>query len=215
MKIIKEQKKQIEILNCLKNTEMIEKTIFDNTVVKKLVDKGLITIIEKEVDRFKINNILEKKNITLTDKQQNVANEIINHLDNNITYLLHGVTGSGKTEVYIEIIKEVLKNGSGKTEVYMELIDYYLKQGKTAIMLVPEISLTPQMVKRFGDRFGNKIAALHSALSDGEKYDEYRKIINRKVNIVIGARSAVFAPLSKLGVIIIDEEHTSSYKQDN
>ncbi len=193
----KRAKKQIEILNCLKNTEMIEKTIFDNTVVKKLVDKGLITIIEKEVDRFKINNILEKKNITLTDKQQNVANEIINHLDNNITYLLHGVTGSGKTEVYIEIIKEVLKNG------------------KDALMLVPEISLTPQMVSRFTNVFGDNIAVLHSGLSNVEKYDEYRKIINRKVNIVIGARSAVFAPLSKLGVIIIDEEHTSSYKQDN
>ena len=193
----KRAKKQIELLECLKNKEMIEKSIFDSSVVKVLFEKELITIIEKEVNRFKINNISEKKQIILTEKQQYIANEIINHINEEDTYLLHGVTGSGKTEVYIEIIKHVLKNG------------------KEALMLVPEISLTPQMVSRFTNVFKEGIAVLHSGLSNNEKFDEYRKIINQEVKIVIGARSAIFAPLKNLGVIIIDEEHTSSYKQDN
>ena len=110
-------------------------------------------------------------------------------------YLIHGVTGSGKTEVY------------------MEIIDHYLNLGKSSIVLVPEISLTPQMINRFRKRFGDKIAALHSALSDGEKYDEWRRIIRNEATIVIGARSAIFAPLTNIGVIIIDEEHSDSYKQ--
>ena len=97
----------------------------------------------------------------------------------------------------------------------MELIDKVLKENKTAIVLVPEISLTPQMVKRFSERFGNNIAALHSALSEGEKYDEWRRINKGEVKIVIGARSALFAPLNNLGLIVIDEEHSDSYKQDD
>ena len=97
----------------------------------------------------------------------------------------------------------------------MKIIDYYLKQGKTAIVLVPEISLTPQMVNRFTSHFGNIIAALHSALSEGEKYDEYRRIYRNEAKIVIGARSALFCPLKNIGVIIIDEEHSTSYKQDD
>ncbi len=113
------------------------------------------------------------------------------------TFLLHGVTGSGKTEVYIKVIKEIIK------------------EGKTAIMLVPEISLTPQITKRFISEFSSLVAVLHSRLSEGEKYDEYRKILRGEVKIVIGARSAVFAPLKNLGVIIIDEEHSQSYKQES
>ena len=97
----------------------------------------------------------------------------------------------------------------------MEIIDYYLSLGKSSIVLVPEISLTPQMVNRFRARFGDKIAALHSALSDGEKYDEWRRIVKGEVSIVIGARSAIFAPLKNIGVIIIDEEHSDSYKQSD
>ena len=97
----------------------------------------------------------------------------------------------------------------------MELIAQVIKKGKTAIMLVPEISLTPQIVARFVSRFGKEVAILHSGLSDGEKYDEYRKIREGKVKIVVGARSAIFAPLANLGIIIIDEEHTATYKQDN
>jgi primosomal protein N' (replication factor Y) len=119
------------------------------------------------------------------------------NLSSFFTYLLYGVTGSGKTEVYMEWIDRVLANG------------------KTAIMLVPEISLTPQIVDRFVTRFGDSVAILHSGLSDVEKYDEYRKIVEGKVKIVVGARSAIFAPLKNLGIIVIDEEHTATYKQDN
>ena len=104
--------------------------------------------------------------------------------------------------------------GSGKTEVYLQVIDTALNQGKTAIVLVPEISLTPQMVKRFRARFGTKVAVLHSGLSIGEKYDEWRRIEREEAQVVVGARSAIFAPLKNLGVIIVDEEHESSYKQD-
>ncbi|WP_368896851.1 DEAD/DEAH box helicase, partial [Priestia megaterium] len=104
--------------------------------------------------------------------------------------------------------------GSGKTEVYLQSIDQVLKKGKEAIMLVPEISLTPQMVKRFKERFGSKVAVLHSGLSTGEKYDEWRKIQRKEVSVVVGARSAVFAPFENLGLLIIDEEHETSYKQE-
>ncbi len=111
-------------------------------------------------------------------------------------FLLHGVTGSGKTEVYLQSIQTCLD------------------QGREAIVLVPEISLTPQMVERFKGRFGHQVAVLHSRLSHGERYDEWRKIVRREVRVVIGARSAVFAPFTKLGLIIIDEEHESTYKQE-
>ena len=112
------------------------------------------------------------------------------------TYLLEGITGSGKTEVYLQVIAEVLN------------------QGKTAIMLVPEISLTPQMVQRFKSRFGEHVAVMHSGLSQGEKYDEWRKIERGEAEVVVGARSAIFAPIENIGVIIVDEEHEASYKQE-
>ena len=111
-------------------------------------------------------------------------------------FLLEGVTGSGKTEVYLQVIQDVLANG------------------QTAMMLVPEISLTPQMATRFKARFGSEVAVLHSGLSQGEKYDEWRKLERGEAHVVVGARSAIFAPLENLGVIIIDEEHETSYKQD-
>ena len=111
-------------------------------------------------------------------------------------FLLHGVTGSGKTEVYLQSIQQCLD------------------MGKEAIVLVPEISLTPQMVERFKGRFGDLVAVLHSRLSNGERYDEWRKITRKQVKVVIGARSAIFAPFTKIGLIIIDEEHESSYKQE-
>ncbi|MBQ7140317.1 MAG: primosomal protein N' [Bacilli bacterium] len=190
-------KRQIELLESLLKNDKLEKSLFDSAVVKTLVEKDLIKVIIEEVYRFKNNVIKENKKIVLTEKQQEIANEIIDNLNNDITYLLYGVTGSGKTEVYIEVIKKVIEDN------------------KQVIMLVPEISLTPQMVNRFTNVFGDKIAVLHSGLSNGEKYDEYRKILNDEVDIVIGARSAIFAPFKKLGAIIIDEEHTSSYKQDN
>ena len=164
--------------------------------VDTLIKKNILTCYDKEVYRLEDEDITGSKKYELTEDQKKVVDEVLKDQEST-TYLLHGVTGSGKTEVY------------------MELIDYYLKKDKEAIVLVPEISLTPQMVNRFKSRFGSKIAVLHSALSDGEKYDEYRKIIRKEVKIVIGARSAIFAPLTNIGIIVIDEEHTSSYKQDH
>src|SRR5699024_4435602 len=116
--------------------------------------------------------------------------------DESETFLLHGVTGSGKTEIYLQAIEQVIQ------------------QGKEAIVLVPEISLTPMMVERFKGRFGSEVAVLHSALSIGEKYDEWRKVLSKEVSVVVGARSAIFAPFENLGIIIIDEEHETTYKQE-
>src|SRR5699024_6555517 len=112
------------------------------------------------------------------------------------TFLLHGVTGSGKTEIYLQAIEKVIA------------------KGEEAIVLVPEIALTPQMVRRFKGRFGSQVAVMHSALSAGEKYDEWRKIQRKEVKVVVGARSAIFAPFENLGIIIIDEEHETTYKQE-
>lgn len=159
-----------------------------------LLKKGFLKEEKKEHYRLQYNNSATVKK-ELTEDQKRVVREVIQNPPK--TYLLYGVTGSGKTEVY------------------MEIIDYYLGLGKTSIVLVPEISLTPQMINRFQNRFGNKIAALHSGLSDGEKYDEWRRIVRGEVSIVIGARSAIFAPLTNIGVIIVDEEHSDSYKQSD
>lgn len=135
----------------------------------------------------------------LTDEQEFVIKPILDSIEHSAheVFLLHGVTGSGKTEVYLQSIEKVMKNG------------------KEAIVLVPEISLTPQMVERFKGRFGNKVAVLHSGLSLGEKYDEWRKIQRKEVQVVVGARSAIFAPFENIGIIIIDEEHETSYKQED
>lgn len=142
-----------------------------------------------------------KKNypLKLNDDQANAVKTISDSIkkENDQVYLLEGVTGSGKTEVYLQTIQRALK------------------MGKTALMLVPEISLTPQMVKRVKGRFGDRVAMLHSGLSSGEKYDEWRRIENGEADVVVGARSAIFAPLDNIGVIIMDEEHESSYKQDD
>ena len=188
--------KQNEIIRLLKNKDvkLSELNKISTSSVKTLVNKKVIEIYEEEVFRKKYEvETIEKKE--LTKMQKKVYNDIVD-TDKKII-LLHGVTGSGKTEIY------------------MELIENCLKSGKTAIMLVPEISLTEQIISRFTKRFGCDIAVLHSRLSDGEKYDEYRRIRNGEVKIVIGARSAVFAPLKNIGLIIIDEEHTSSFKQDS
>ena len=192
--------KQMEIINRLKNNIEILKSNLDSvsiSSVKTLLNKNIIKIIEKEHYRLEDSGEYNYKIHELNEEQKKVVSEVINNKDLPKTFLLHGITGSGKTEVY------------------MSIIDEELKRGKTAIVLVPEISLTPQMVNRFKTRFKNNIAILHSRLSDGEKYDEYRKISRGEVDIVIGARSAVFAPLKNIGVIIIDEEHTSTYKQEN
>lgn len=192
--------KQKEMLDMVKKQPSIKRSYLSKispSVLKALLDKNIFIEYEKEVYRLNDEERNLKEKYPLTNDQQKVVDTIINNKEVPKTYLLHGVTGSGKTEVY------------------MELIEYMLSIGKSSVVLVPEISLTPQMVNRFKNRFKERIAILHSRLSEGEKYDEYRKIARGEVKIVIGARSAVFAPLKNIGLFVIDEEHTSSYKQEN
>lgn len=187
------QQKIIESFQNRKEVSREELLKISASAIKTLLKQGVLKEIKKEEYRLEQEEVATEKK-PLTDEQQKVVREVLE--SNDIVYLLHGVTGSGKTEVY------------------MELIDDVLLQNKTAIVLVPEISLTPQMIRRFQIRFGKIIAVLHSALSDGERYDEWRKIRDGNAKIVIGARSALFAPLKNVGLIIIDEEHSDSYKQD-
>ncbi len=192
--------KQREIIKVLYEKNLVEKKIcldISSSAVKTLLEHGYINEIQKEA--YRLNNdeqVLEKRK-QLTSEQETAINIITAFFDKFMPFLLHGVTGSGKTEVYMNVIAKVLN------------------RGKDALVLVPEISLTPQFVSNFKSRFGSRIAILHSGLSDGEKYDEWRKIIRKEVSIVIGARSAVFAPLTNLGIIIVDEEHSATYKQEN
>lgn len=171
------------------------------TTIKSLVKKGLLLEEDLEVYRDPYEDrVFEKtKPLTLTAEQEQAISPILATLEENKqkVFLLYGVTGSGKTEIYLQSIQRALE------------------MGKEAIVLVPEISLTPQMVKRFKGRFGNEVAVLHSGLSSGEKYDEWRKIERKEVKVVVGARSAIFAPFENLGIIIIDEEHETSYKQED
>lgn len=171
-------------------------------IINTLVKNGYLEIIEKKIERNPLinKNINKTENLKLTEEQENAFNKILDSMDKNIykQYLLYGVTGSGKTEIYLQLINKALE------------------KEKTAIVLVPEISLTPQMIDRFIGRFGKeKIAVLHSKLSIGERYDEWNKIKEGRSKIVIGARSAIFAPLQNIGIIIIDEEHDSSYKSES
>ena len=190
-------KKQVEILNGIIENGSVKVVSSNVSSITSLANKGLIKTISREVYRYNDNTIENKHTVFLNEEQSKVVKEVIDNLNTNNTYLLKGVTGSGKTEVYMHIIKEVID------------------RGMQAIMLVPEISLTPQIVSRFRQRFNNEVAVLHSGLSDGERYDEYRKIKKGLVKIVVGARSAIFSPFQNLGVIIIDEEQVTSYKQEN
>ncbi|GIO26100.1 primosomal protein N' [Ornithinibacillus bavariensis] len=173
----------------------------NRAVIKALVDKGILREYKKEVYRNPYDDTSFEKTLPLplTKQQEMALHPIIEKIHNHKhdVFLVHGVTGSGKTEIYLQAIQEVIK------------------QGKEAIVLVPEISLTPQMVKRFKGRFGSDVAVMHSALSNGEKYDEWRKIHAKEVKVVVGARSAIFAPFENLGIIIIDEEHETTYKQED
>lgn len=168
------------------------------STVREVEKKGLIKIYDKEVHRNPIKREIKNyKKHTLTEKQRLVYDRILKSFSGEDKYnkfLIHGVTGSGKTEIYLQLVEEMLI------------------KGKDSIILVPEISLTPQTIDRFVGRFGNSVAVLHSRLSHGERFDQWRKIKEGLVNIVVGARSAVFAPFKNLGLIIIDEEHESSYK---
>ena len=170
------------------------------STAKSLEAKGLVIIREAELQRdpYAGREFRRTDPLPLTAAQQDVFRRVRTAVDAGepATFLLHGVTGSGKTEIYMQSIQRALE------------------LGREAIVLVPEISLTPQMVERFKGRFGNEVAVLHSRLSNGERYDEWRRIRRGGAKVAIGARSAVFAPFSRLGLIIIDEEHESSYKQE-
>lgn len=186
---------QINLLCKLKEGDVLitKMTSTINTIIKY----NLAEIYFEEEKRYTYTGISNYKKVSLTEEQNDIVKEVTSSFNQSETYLLYGVTGSGKTEVYMSIIENAIK------------------EGKEAIMLVPEISLTPQIVGKFISRFGNIISVLHSRLSDTERYDEYRKITNGEAKIVIGTRSAIFVPFKNIGVIIIDEEHTSSYKQEN
>ena len=190
----KRSKKEIEIIDKIGDNEVLKSELICSSL-NNLIKKGIVIEKKYEINREVSFINVDKKEIKLTKVQENAVKEIINSDDNK--FLLYGVTGSGKTEVYIELIKR------------------NKKLGKTSIVLVPEISLTPQIVSRFKSVFGDDVAVLHSSLSEGEKYDEYRRIMKGEVSIVVGARSAIFAPLNNIGLIIIDECQSGTYKQES
>ncbi|AOT68418.1 primosomal protein N' [Geosporobacter ferrireducens] len=215
-----ENKSYEEILGCIAKTAVKQKSILaylmqngptswpilkkavgvSTAILKGLEEKGLVNVLEIEKRRNPYKNLQVASNqpYKLTNEQEQAMETImpfLNHKQNRM-FLLHGITGSGKTEIYLQ------------------LIEILMKQDRDAILLVPEISLTTQMIERFHARFGDQIAVLHSRLSLGERFDEWKRIYNGEVKIAIGARSAVFAPFRNLGMIIIDEEHEHSYKSD-
>jgi primosomal protein N' (replication factor Y) len=188
-------KAQINILNDLLRDNKVLKNEYGTAPVKRLLDLGLIK--EEKIQKYRLNisdNNLDQP-LLLSKEQEEAVNKI--DLSNHDTYLLFGTTGSGKTEVYMHLMSDVIKNN------------------KTCLMLLPEISLTAQMIDKFYKRFGSKVAVFHSGLSQGEKYDEYLKIYRDEIKIVVGTRSAIFTPLKNLGLIVIDEEHSDTYHQDD
>lgn len=186
--------KQKELLLNIINNGTIRKSECSQNLLQQLLKKNKVTIFTVEKHRLELSNTQKQSKLILNEEQQKCFETILH--DNNDIFLLEGVTGSGKTEVYLQVAEEIIKNQ------------------KKVIMLVPEISLSYQMVQRFNERF-DRIAVLHSKLTLGQRYDEYRRIKNGEVDIVIGARSAIFAPLDNIGLIIIDEEHSETYKQDD
>ena len=205
--IIKSEKQQ-RILKFVKDNEGCTVADIENftdcsrAIVNTLVKNGYLEISEIKIERNPLinKNIKQNEKLQLTEEQEKAFKKVKNSIDEHRfeEFLLFGVTGSGKTEVYLQLIQEVLE------------------KNKTAIVLVPEISLTPQMLDRFIARFGKEqIAVLHSKLSVGERHDEWERIKEGKAKIIIGARSAIFAPVNDLGIIIIDEEHDSSYKSES
>ncbi|MBU3091593.1 primosomal protein N' [Clostridium sp. CM028] len=163
--------------------------------INTMIKHGFLTTQEVIINRYSEKNYSRYEEKTLNERQQQSVDFIINSKAKK--FLIHGVTGSGKTEIY------------------MNLVSYMLKENKQSIILIPEISLTPQMVERFKGRFGRDIAVFHSRLSDGERYDEWMRVKLGNVKIAIGARSAIFLPFENLGLIVIDEEHEASYKSDS
>ena len=190
------KKRALTLLNDLLNTDKVLKKNYSSAIVEPLLNENIIKIVKE--NKYRINKTNDKKTAKkLTDEQLNVYESITSSLNTNDIFLLLGVTGSGKTEVYMQVIEKVIA------------------EKKNVIMLVPEISLSMQIVNRFYERFGSSVAIFHSALSEGEKYDEYHKILNGDVHLVVGTRSAIFAPFPNIGLIILDEEQSSNYKQDN
>lgn len=194
------QKEIVEVLRRqggeLWQSELLQLCSTSTSTLKALVDKGYIVIEDREILRREQGvTVIGDHHKSLTPAQNN-ALETINSLTRFAQVLLHGITGSGKTEVYLQAISPIVE------------------QGKSALVLVPEIGLTPQLTDRFRARFGNKVQVYHSALSDGERYDTWRQMLTGEPQIIIGTRSAIFAPLPNLGLVILDEEHDSSFKQD-
>ena len=205
-------KRQQEVWNIVEErrelplAELLDLTKTTAATVRKLEDRGLVSITSEvsERDPYARETILPTQNIVLNPAQAQALGEITKAMDlenSSRTFLLHGVTGSGKTEIYLQAL------------------EHALEQGKGAIVLVPEISLTPQTVERFKARFSSGklqtlVAVLHSHLSAGERHDEWHKIRQGRARIVIGARSAIFAPVEPLGLVIVDEEHEHTYKQE-
>jgi primosomal protein N' (replication factor Y) (superfamily II helicase) len=203
----KRAEKQRDLLSyLLQNPSPVEvrKLVADvgisQSTIKTLCEKKVLEekLMEVYRDPYADREFKRTSPLQLTEAQDTAIQPILKSIqqDQHEVFLLYGVTGSGKTEIYLQSIQDVLK------------------KGKEAIVLVPEIALTPQMVNRFKGRFGEQVAVLHSGLSAGEKYDEWRKIFRKEVSVVVGARSAIFAPFENLGILIIDEEHETSYKQE-
>jgi primosomal protein N' (replication factor Y) (superfamily II helicase) len=176
-------------------SDLLQVTKTSSSVLKTLEKKGYVTIQMREVLRQEVNPVQSDRPKSLTIDQLAVLDRI-RSAQGSVQLLLHGVTGSGKTEVYLQAIAPLLA------------------VGKSALVLVPEIGLTPQLTDRFRARFGDRVRVYHSALSDGERYDTWRRMFEGAPQVVIGTRSAIFAPLSNLGLIVLDEEHDSSFKQD-
>lgn len=200
-------KKQIEVLSVLTDVgtvsvkELCYFTGFTASVVQALEKKGLVEIFDNEIYRDPYENknlLIEKKEIVLNDEQQRAYENMLNLYSSGSggAALLYGVTGSGKTMVYLRLIDEMLK------------------KGKNVIVMVPEIALTPQTLNLFMSRYGREVAVFHSALSAGQRLDEWKRVRNENVRIVVGTRSAIFAPLENLGLIIIDEEQEHTYKSE-
>lgn len=190
--------KQAQVFNFIKKEKDISRVdVMKNlnisySPIKSLIKRNLIEEYKKEVNRDPVEKSFKKSKLVLNDEQQEALKSI--EETDKVVSLLHGLTGSGKTEVYLNLTSKVLEDGG------------------QVIVLVPEIGLTPQMIERFKSWFGNEVAIIHSKLSAGERYDEYRKVLNDEVKVVVGVRSAVFVPFKNLKMIIVDESHDSSYE---
>ncbi|HZS08653.1 MAG TPA: primosomal protein N' [Blastocatellia bacterium] len=202
--LTEQQKRVLAVLAAspepLSLADLTESADVSGSVIRTLERKGVVEVFTREVRRDPLAHLknLEADDLTLSHKQQSALDAIKAKLDEGryAAFLLHGVTGSGKTEVYIRAMRAALE------------------KGKTALMLVPEISLTPMFARRLSAHFGDAVAILHSSLSEGERLDEWNRMRRGEARVCIGARSAVFTPLENIGLIIVDEEHESAYKQD-